>query len=680
MMSIDKSGALAAVLGAAVDAVVVINQKGIIQQVSDSVARLFEYRPEECIGKNISLFMPEPDRTAHDGYIANYLAGGSAKVIGVGRKTTGRKKSGATFPMHLSVGQFRFNGGDYFLGICHDLTEYTEAITQLRDAEKRYKDIVESQKHYICRLDRSLRVTFANASLVKALGVGHHEVLGASWAAIISEGNGDLSGALGPLLAEGGVDEITVKVSMKSKGAATVVEWSFRRTSESNAADEVQGFGIDISEKEAAILQAEYLKDHDQLTGLINARSLVSQLAEAAKTGKIYAVLNLDISRFGQINQRYGYAVGDSVLVEIAGRIKQLLPSEAWIARTGGDKFIVACQVRDHGDAALLASGLIDALAESYQFEGSFHVLGCKVGVALFPLDHQEVARLPDLAEAALREAKINKESVVFFSEQSHERHLRQIMVEQGLKEAMRDGSIEAYLQPKVSLATFTTHSYEALARWNHEELGQVSPGEFIPLAEASGLGPDLDHYIIRRVAKLVANISAAGTPCLPVAINITANHFSDEALFAHISQALDDYSLAPGAIELEITEGAIINLSQTVSENLRRLRRLGMRVSIDDFGTGYSSLSYLKNLDVDELKIDKSFIDDIESAKGQRLVQAVIGLAQAFGLTVTAEGVETKAQVDLLVEMGCDLVQGYYFSPALPPEEAVKHQLENWV
>lgn len=675
MVSLEKDGPLDAVLSSAVDAIIVIDQRGIIQRVSDSVVRLFEYQPEECIGKNISLLMPEPDRSAHDSYIDNYLSGGTQKIIGIGRKTTARKQSGATFPIHLSVGQFEHRGGKYFVGICHDLTEYTEALAKLREAERRYRDIVESQKHYICRIDRTLRVTFANVSLLKALDMSDGEVIGTPLSSIITEEAQCLSGALNPLFSDNSIDEITVKVSMKSKDAWILAEWTFRKTTPGDGSDEVQGVGIDISEKEEAIQRAEYLRDHDQLTGLLNTRSLMSSLVQAAEPGQLYAMLYLDITRFSQINQRYGHAVGDRVFVDLSRRIRKFLPPKALVARPGGDKFIIASHVEDHADAALMAKGVIDALAEPYRLEGTTHVLSGKVGVALFPPDHPDISRLPDLAEAALRDAKANNESVVFFSEQSHEQLLREIIVEQGLKEAVVDESIEIYLQPKLSLADRRTRSYEALARWKHKHLGQVSPAEFISVAEKSGLGPTLDQYIIKQVAVLITRIAETGETCLPIAINITANHFSDESLFTHVAKTLDEFDLPPSAIELEITETAILNFSTAVSANLARLRKLGMRISIDDFGTGYSSLSYLKKLDVDELKIDKSFIDDIEDPKGRQLVQAVVGLAHAFGLSVTAEGIETKAQAELLVKMGCDLGQGYYFSRPLPPEEAIKRR-----
>ena len=428
---------------------------------------------------------------------------------------------------------------------------------------------------------------------------------------------------------------------------------------------------MDVSDRELALLRAEFLKDHDQLTGLLRVPALLEHLRSTVKISSRYAFICVDPDRLTQINQRYGYDVGNRVIVQIARRMASLLPPEGQIARLGGDELIMVFPVHDLAEAENVANAVLGKLARPYSIIGEEYRLNSKAGIALFPDDNSDLGRMPDLAEAAMREAKVRNISLATFTNVNHQQLLRRIAVEQALKNALASEVIEVYLQPKIALASRTKCGYEALARWHHCEWGPVSPGEFIPVAEAAGLGPELDRYVLRKVAAIASSMWTSGEEALPIAVNITGNHFSDSAFYDTIVSKLQKFSLPPSAIELEITEGMVLEMTADVASNLSRLKALGIRVSLDDFGTGYSSLSYLKKLDVDELKIDKSFIDDLEDPKGELFVQSMIGLAKAYGLTVTAEGVETESQAERLARLGCDVAQGYLFSPALPEREA---------
>lgn len=668
----NNDGPLAAVLSAAADAVVLIDDSGTMQQVSGSLERIFGYLPSECVGNNVSMLMPEPDRSAHDQYLSSYLAGGKAKIIGIGRSTFGRKKDGTTFPMHLSVGEFKADGQSYFVGICHDLTDYYNTLADLEWAEKRYRDIVESQKYFICRLDQHLRVTFANASLASALDKSYDELIGQHLSNFLVEEFEHHADDLRELLAAGDSDEINLQFQLRTAGKPSHAEWSFRRVESSTTGEqELQGLGVDVTDRESALSRAQFLKDHDHLTGLLHGRSLLESLQTSIKPEQTYAFLYFDPDRFGQVNQRYGHDSGDNVIVEMVRRIKLCMPIYGLLGRLGGDELMVVAPVSGLKAARRMGERILRELNRPYSLAGETYTLECKAGIAMFPDDTPELSRMPELAEAAMREAKWQNKSVVVFTGTSHQELLRRIAIEQALKTALASGSIEVYLQPKVSLANQKKCGYEALARWTHNEWGYVSPAEFIPVAEAGGLGPAMDRYVIRKVAAIAAAINDNGEESLPIAINITAHHFAEPAFSDLLSDVLSEFGLLASAIELEITEGVVLGMTDAVSINFAKLRALGLRISIDDFGTGYSSLSYLKNLDVDELKIDKSFIDDIEDPKGKLLVQSMIGMAKAYGLSVTAEGVETPRQAEFLVEMGCDVAQGYLFSAALPHIEA---------
>jgi len=664
----SNDGPLAAVLSAAADAVVLIDDSGTMQQVSGSLERIFGYHPSECVGNNVSMLMPEPDRSAHDQYLSSYMGGGRAKIIGIGRSTYGKKKDGTTFPMHLSVGEFKADGRSYFVGICHDLTDYYNTLADLERAEKRYRDIIESQKYFICRLDQHLRVTFANASLASALDKSYEELIGQHLSNFLVEEFADHADDLRELLSAGDSDEINLQFQLRTSGKPSHAEWSFRRVESSITGEqELQGLGVDVTDRESALTRAQFLKDHDHLTGLLHGRSLLQRLKTAVRPGQTYAFLYFDPDRFGQVNQRYGHDSGDSVIVEMARRIKLCMPRYGLLGRLGGDELMVVAPVSGIEAARRVGERILRELSKPYFLAGEAYTLECKAGIALFPDDTSELSRMPELAEAAMRQAKWQNKSIVFFTGATHQELLRRIAIEQALKTALVSNSIEIYLQPKVSLAQQKKCGYEALARWTHDEWGYVSPAEFIAVAEAGGLGPAVDRYVIRKVAEIASVMRDSSEETLPIAVNITADHFAEPAFFDWLSAVLDEFGLLPSAIELEITEGVVLGMTDAVSVNFAKLRALGMRISIDDFGTGYSSLSYLKKLDVDELKIDKSFIDDIEDSKGKLLVQSMIGMARAYGLSVTAEGVETARQAELLVELGCDVAQGYLFSPALP-------------
>ena len=678
-MALSDDQPLEAIMGAAVDAVIVIDDRGLIQRASTSAETLFGFTQQECLGKNISLFMPEPDRSAHDGYISAYLAGGSPKIIGKGRKTFGRTKSGRVFPMHLSVGQFHYEGRHYFIGICHDLSDYVAVLENLEASEKRYKDIINSEKHFICRVDGQLKITFANQSLVRAVGASGDELLGQSVTAILAGNDLSFSDTLESLFMAGDVDEISIKVALKSGDNATLAEWSFRKVqSPDGDGFEAQGLGIDVSEKEAAISRARYLSNHDQLTGLLKTPSMLKQMEQAVIEGQRFAFFHLDLKRFGQINQRFGRDAGDRLLVKISTKLRALVPDGSWIARHGGDEFLIACPEQDAGDAALQGRKFAQLFTMPWRVDHSDFLMDCKIAAALFPQDTTELSRVPEITEAALKDAKASLETLVFFDKDSHQSIIRSMTIEQALKAAILTSQLEIYLQPKINLASRELTGFEALLRWQHPDLGTISPGEFVPIAESAGLGPQLDRFVLRRVAELIQEARLTSGHCPTIAVNITAGHFSDSDVFAYLRDLISEFDLDPSSIELEITEGVILHACDHVSANFRQLRDLGVKISIDDFGTGYSSLSYLKRLDVDELKIDKTFVDDIDQTEGAAIVKAVIDVATALQLEITAEGVETQEQVRVLSGLGCTTGQGYYFSRPVPAREALSGFLED--
>ncbi|MDX1757181.1 MAG: EAL domain-containing protein [Marinobacter sp.] len=667
-----------ALLDAAVDGIITINDRGLITSFNAAAEQLFQYSRDEVLGENVKILMPERYAQEHDDYIRNYLNTGQAGIIGIGRDVTGRRKDGSDFPMHLSVGESEQDGRKLFVGICHDLSEYKSVLVRLGRAERRYKDIVQSQKQLICRLDSQMRLTFANASFSDLLGIQQKELIGMPLSATLEDEQRSPRGTLEALFAEPPEqDAVNLKLAMKTRDRETLVDWSFRRLPDSEEyGRELQGFGIDVSEMEAALSQARFLRSHDQLTGLLNKRAFLKALRQLPETHDQFAMLHFDCERFASINQRYGYNVGDLVIIEMAQRIRNCLPNGGLSARVGGDEFLMALPVSAAKDVSSVAQQLLNSLQQPVQVQDHSIPLSGSIGVVLYPKDCDQSEELSELAEAATRRAKARNELIAFYNPHDHALMQQELELEQGLKSALLNDELDIYLQPKVRLDSGQVISYEALVRWPHPVNGFIAPAQFVPIAERSTLGQRLDRYVIRQVAALIADARGQGREVPPIAINITASHFASLDLVDFLTHTLNTHQLPTTAIELEITEGVVIEMSRAVSANLDRLLQLGIRISLDDFGTGYSSLSYLKNLTVDELKIDKSFIDELQSSKGTVLVSSIIAIATAFDIDVTAEGIERQDQHELLMQMGCNIGQGYFLGRPMPAREYLFDQL----
>ncbi|ROT96398.1 EAL domain-containing protein [Marinobacter sp. R17] len=661
-------------LEAAVDGIITIDEAGIITGFNSAAERLFGYRRDEVIGQNVKCLMPEYVARHHDGYLQNYLQGCPARIIGVGREVEGRHKDGSTFPLHLSVGEALHEGHRNFIGICHDLTSYNAVLRQLGEAEERYRDIVESQKQLICRLDSKLRITFANASFSQVVGVQHDALMGIPLTSIADDAEHQLPYLLAQMFrSSDDLGEVNIKVTMKARDSGALVDWSFKRVESGNSEPpELQGFGIDISQQEAAVEQALYLRSHDPVTGFLNKQAYSDALAAWIQPGRRYALLHIDCSQFERITQQYGFESGDLIMAEAARRLRLGLDRANLCGRVTSDDFVVMAPVIDQDEAQSLANQVVLTLEAAYTIHGEQVRLDTTCGIALYPHDTRALDTLLLMASSAAKDARDHGLAYSYFNPEYHEDLRRQMDIEQGLKEAIDTRAIDVHLQPKFDLATGRIHGYEALVRWTHPRQGAISPALFVPIAERSALGQKLDRYVLTRVAELIAESIRQGKPEPVIAVNITAKHFSDTALSDFIRDLLQTYQIPARSLQLEITEGIVMEMRRTTTAIMDDLRQMGIEVSIDDFGTGYSSLSYLQHLMVDELKIDKIFIDDLESERGATLVRAVIAIAKAHDLRVTAEGIETGEQARILAAMKCDLGQGYFFARPAPSDEVL--------
>jgi len=429
----------------------------------------------------------------------------------------------------------------------------------------------------------------------------------------------------------------------------------------------------DITEQRRSEVKIEYMAHHDSLTDLAN-RVLLNERLEQALGKRIHreqmvAVHHLDLDQFKAVNDTFGHPAGDKLLKIVADRLRGLVRETDTIARTGGDEFvIVQAPIADPADATSLAQRMIGLMSEPFDLDGHQAVIGASIGIAVGPGDGLRPDRLLRNADLALYRAKGDGRGTFHFFEPAMDLQMqtRRIM-EQDLRKALPAGEFELYYQPVVNLASNEISGFEALIRWNHPEKGIIAPAAFIPLAEEIGFIVPMGDWVIRQACATAAQWPGD----LHVAVNISAAQFRGPGLMQVIVGALAASGLHPTRLEIEITETVLLQHRETTLAVLHQLRSLGIRIAMDDFGTGYSSLTYLQCFPFDKIKIDRSFVKDITENTGSlNIVRAVAALANGMGMTATAEGVETREQLDKITSEGCTEMQGYLFSRPLPAHE----------
>lgn len=420
---------------------------------------------------------------------------------------------------------------------------------------------------------------------------------------------------------------------------------------------------------------------HDALTGLPNRRRVLETLGDAIstarQTGRTLAVLVLDIDEFSKINSTYGFAEGDEVLRVCVERLTRLLQSAATLARQSGNEFIIVQPQADGVAAATLAAAMVESMRDVFPIGGRDLFLSASVGIALLPEEPCSAIDFLQMAQVAMAAARANGPGHFEFFCQEIEKAMRdRVKLEAQLRHAVERGQLALQFQPRVDLATNSTVGVEALVRWQHPEAGLVPPARFIPLAEETGLIDAIDIWVLGEACQRAATWRARGLAPLRVSINLSARQFSQTGLAQRVHAALDGSGLPPSCLEIEITEGTVMKDTEQATAVLHSLKTLGVALAIDDFGTGYSSLSYLKRFPIDVLKIDRSFINDVTTDSNDAAITcAIIALAHSLNLEALAEGAETAEQVAFLRKNGCDVIQGYYFSRPLWPD-----QLEAWL
>jgi diguanylate cyclase (GGDEF)-like protein/PAS domain S-box-containing protein len=436
----------------------------------------------------------------------------------------------------------------------------------------------------------------------------------------------------------------------------------------------------DVTERVNYEAQLEHQANHDPLTGLANRNLLADRLEQAItyaqRAKRLVATILLGLDRFNVINESLGHDTGDALLKTVAERLNSCVRQGDTVARLGGDEFvIVMADVANENDVAPLVRQVLAALADRIEADGHDVVVTASVGIALYPQDGSIAAVLLKNADVAMSRAKeLGRGNFRFYAPEMNANMLQRFNLESGLRRALERDEFQLFYQAKADLVSGHIVGGEALIRWRHPVLGMVSPGEFIPLAEETGLIVPIGEWVIKTACRQLRQWRDEGLPGISVAVNVSARQLHQENLIEVIERALRSSGVDPGTLDLEVTETAAMHNADVTVATLREIKRIGVRLSLDDFGTGYSSLNYLKRFPIDYLKIDQSFVRDITTDPDDAAIAvAMITLAHSLKHRVVAEGVETEDQLEFLRRHGCDEMQGYLFSRPLPAEEFVK-------
>lgn len=419
-----------------------------------------------------------------------------------------------------------------------------------------------------------------------------------------------------------------------------------------------------------------WLAHYDPLTGLPNRTLLAERshhaIRAASEGGTPLAVIFLDLDHFKHVNDSLGHRVGDALLVEIAKRLRAVVRDKDTVSRLGGDEFILLLPGANAHGAARVAGKLQEASRQHYQIGHHELTMAPSMGIALFPQDGADFDTLTQSADVAMYRAKLDgRNTYRFFTPEMQAQSVRALLLENALRRALERNQLHLHYQPQITIATGEIRSVEALLRWEHPDLGSISPAEFIPIAEDSGQILQIGEWVMQTALDQLQHWHTMGMDWLAMAVNLSALQFRQPQLPELVSRLLDSTSLRANRLELELTEGVAVDDPRSAIATMDQLHARGVRMSMDDFGTGYSSLSQLKRFQIYKLKIDQSFVRDLGNDSNDRaIVSAIIRMAQALGIRTTAEGVETSEQLSYLREQGCDEAQGYYFSKPLPAHQ----------
>jgi diguanylate cyclase (GGDEF)-like protein/PAS domain S-box-containing protein len=651
------------------ESVITMDLVGFITSWNHGAEKLFGYSAEEVIGRNV-LFLyadeNEDDLVFDDAFLTH-----GGRELEVRR----RKKNGEIFwaSMQLSLLRDEDNQPTGLLGFLSDITERRSAADTLR----LHASIFEHSEEGIMITDAHEKILTVNPAFTEITGYPAAAVIGQT-PRILRSGRHDAAffKALWTTLQETGY--WNGEIWDRRENGEIFPKWNSIGSVRNHHGDVSHYFSVftDITDRKRAEGRIHHLAFFDALTNLPN-RSLFNRLVqqsltEATRSNSCSALLFIDLNRFKPVNDTLGHRVGDLVLQEIANRFRASLRGADVVSRLGGDEFVVAVldiASRDH--ASNVAQKLLASLEDPIVIDGNELKLGASIGISIFPEDGHDTETLLRLADIAMYRAKeTGGDGFVFFSEDMNRRAVDRLNLETGLRRAIERNELLLHYQPKVSITSGRIVGAEALVRWKHPERGMVPPGEFIPLAEETGLIVQVGTWVLEAACRQARAWQDAGLPVTKIAVNLSARDFS-ASLPERVQNVLARHGIGAEWLELEITEGMLMHNTDKVISMMDEIAALGISLSLDDFGTGYSSLSYLKRFPINTLKIDRSFVINIpDDGDDCAIAGAIVSMSKQLKHNVIAEGVESAEQLLFLRTLGCDEIQGYLFSPPVPAEK----------
>lgn len=630
----------------------------LLEEIGVGCNTLIDKTPSEVFPNEIALLKEEHYKKAFKGFHTTYEVKIKNKL--------------------LYVDVTPVKNGEEVTGLVGTVTDFSELRTTQQELlinEERFQTLFKYSQDYIIILSKNGDTINMNPSALEFLGLTNEDISSFSLYDIIPSS-----------------DQVRVRIHFEQAtlGYAQNFELGYNRENDREVYFNITLFPIivdsniqgvylvakDITEQKKNQFRNAYLAQHDELTTLPNRRWMESKLNESLQHAKLQnknlAVLYIDLDRFKSINDTLGHYIGDQLLKQFAMRLVQCV-GDNHVSRMGGDEFMVLIpDTIGKIEATEIADTILKSLTRPFYIEDFELFITTSIGISMFPSTGNDGIDLMKKADIALYKAKeFGRNMYQLYDVSMNNKNYQSLILERDLRKAILNEEFIAYFQPRVDASSGKVIGAEALIRWNHPVVGLISPGEFIPLAEETGLIIPMGKWMKKRVCEQLVTWREAGLPIVPISVNISSQRFLQKNFAMDIRELLEEYNLEGKYLEIEITENSIMKNEETVTKTLRELKELGVKIFIDDFGTGYSSFNYLKTFQIDGVKIDRSFIQNISSeSENASITTAMIKMAQHLKLDVIAEGVETEGELNYLLEQNCNEMQGFFFGRPCPIDE----------